>query len=68
MTDTLDLPPDLLEIAACPACHSSFAVDYDTHELVCSSSACGLCFPVRDGIPVLLIDQARRPGTAAGGR
>ena len=61
MPDTMDLSPAFLAIAACPACHSKFAVDYDAHELVCASSSCGLAYPVRDGIPVLLIDEARRP-------
>lgn len=58
------LSPEFLEIAACPACHSKFAVDYDSHELVCTSNQCGLAYPVRDGIPILLIDEARptRPG------
>lgn len=60
----MDLSPAFLEIAACPNCHSKFAVDYDSHELVCSSSSCGLAYPVRDGIPVLLVDEARRPGRA----
>ncbi len=55
----MDLSPEFLAIAACPACHSKFAVDYDRHELVCTGPACGLAFPVRDRIPVLLIDQAR---------
>ena len=58
-TPELELAPAFLEIAACPACHSKFAVDYDAHELVCTSSVCGLAYPVRDGIPVLLIDEAR---------
>lgn len=58
----MELSPAFLEIAACPACHSKFAVDYDSHELVCSSTSCGLAYPVRDGIPVLLVDEARRPG------
>lgn len=57
----LQLSPEFLEIAACPACHAKFAVDYDTHELVCTSAQCGLAYPVRDGIPILLIDQARQP-------
>ncbi len=61
MSDSMDLSPALLEIAACPACHSKFAVDYEKHELVCSNAECGLAYPVRDGIPVLLIDEARRP-------
>jgi len=58
-TGELELSPDFIAIAACPACHSKFAVDYDTHELVCASALCGLAYPVRDGIPILLIDQAR---------
>lgn len=53
------LDPAFLEIAACPACHSKFAVDYESGELVCSAAQCGLAFPVREGIPILLIDQAR---------
>lgn len=55
----IDLDPAFLEIAACPACHSKFAVDYESNELVCSATQCGLAFPVREGIPILLIDQAR---------
>ena len=62
MSETMDLSPEFLEIAACPACHSKFAVDYDSQELICASPACGLAYPVRDGIPVLLVDEARRPG------
>lgn len=58
----VELSADFLEIAACPSCRSPLAVDYDRRELVCTSSACGLAYPVRDGIPILVIDQARRPG------
>lgn len=61
MSDDNELSAEFLGIAACPACHSKFAVDYDQDELVCLSSACGLAYPIRDGIPVLLIDQARSP-------
>jgi len=62
VSDQMNLSTAFLEVAACPACHSKFAVDYDSAELVCASSSCGLAFPVRDNIPVLLIDEARRPG------
>ncbi|TRY19770.1 Trm112 family protein [Tessaracoccus rhinocerotis] len=55
----MDLSPEFLEIAACPACHSKFAVDYDESELVCTGQDCGLAYPVEDRIPVLLIDRAR---------
>ena len=57
--DQLALSQEFLSIAACPACHAKFAVDYDAHELICTNQACGLAYPVRDQIPVLLIDQAR---------
>lgn len=57
--DQLNLSPEFLAIAACPSCHAKFAVDYDEQELVCTNQACGLAYPVRDQIPVLLIDQAR---------
>lgn len=57
----VELPADLLEILVCPACHSSLAVDHDRRELVCTGTVCGLAFPVTDeGIPVLLIDEARK--------
>ncbi|WP_405582278.1 Trm112 family protein [Streptomyces sp. NBC_01190] len=53
--------PSLLEILACPACHAPFREDTDASELVCTSATCGLAYPVRDDIPVLLVDEARRP-------
>lgn len=59
----IDLAPELLDILACPNCHGSLAVDHDRDELVCLAADCGLAYPVRQGIPVLLIDEARRPGT-----
>ena len=53
--------PSLLEILACPACHAPLREDADAGELVCTSDTCGLAYPVRDDIPVLLVDEARRP-------
>ena len=57
----VDLAPELLEILACPNCHGALAVDHDRDELVCLAADCGLAYPVRQQIPVLLIDEARRP-------
>jgi uncharacterized protein YbaR (Trm112 family) len=51
----------LLEILACPACHAPLREDTDASELVCTAAGCALAYPVRDEIPVLLIDEARRP-------
>ncbi|MEU1625647.1 Trm112 family protein [Streptomyces sp. NPDC020096] len=60
----MPLEPSLLEILACPACHAPLresAADAAEAELICTSGDCGLAYPVRDDIPVLLIDEARRP-------
>jgi uncharacterized protein len=57
----VNLDPALLEILACPDCHAPLRVDDAASELVCTG--CGLAYPVRDDIPVLLVDEARRPGS-----
>ena len=57
----LGLAPWLLEVLACPEDHAPLRVDEAASELVCTGESCGLAFPVRDGIPVLLLDEARRP-------
>ncbi|MCL2736211.1 MAG: Trm112 family protein [Propionibacteriaceae bacterium] len=55
----LELDSTLLGILACPACHANLSVDYDAKELVCTSAACGLAYPIRDNIPIMLVDEAR---------
>jgi len=50
----------LLAILACPHCHGTIREDEAASELVCTGE-CGFAYPIRDGIPVLLIDEARRP-------
>ncbi|WP_446039835.1 Trm112 family protein [Streptomyces sp. SID1121] len=59
----MPLEAGLLEILACPACHAPLndRTTADTPELACTSEECGLAYPVRDDIPVLLVDEARRP-------
>ena len=56
----MSLPKDLLEILACPKCKETLREEGDW--LVCQSSNCGLRYPVRNGIPIMLIDEARKPG------
>jgi len=54
----MNLDPALVEIVRCPDCKGTLA--QQDAELVCT--ACGLAYPVRDDIPILLVDEARRPG------
>ena len=64
-TGPLGLDPALLSILACPDTHHTpLTVDEQNSELVCST--CGRAFPVRDGIPVLLLDEARQAGAGSG--
>ncbi|PLX82098.1 MAG: hypothetical protein C0616_03160 [Desulfuromonas sp.] len=49
---------ELLDILACPQCKQPIEPDLDNQELVCKQ--CGLAFPIRDDIPVMLIDEARK--------
>lgn len=47
----------LLEILVCPADHGTLREEAD--RLICQR--CGRRYPVRDGIPVMLIDEAEQP-------
>jgi uncharacterized protein YbaR (Trm112 family) len=51
----------LLDILACPNCHGELRADEETSELICTGQ-CHYAYPVRDDIPVLLVDEARKPG------
>jgi hypothetical protein len=50
----------LLEVLVCPACRAKLKQAGD--RLVCQGEACGLRFPVRDDIPIMLIQEAEKPG------
>lgn len=50
---------ELLEILACPACKTKVVLKDE--RIICTNGACGLRFPVRDGIPVMLIEEAEKP-------
>jgi uncharacterized protein YbaR (Trm112 family) len=39
-------------------------VDEEASELVCTNDECGLAYPVRDDIPVMLVDEARDPAAS----
>jgi hypothetical protein len=47
----------LLEILVCPLCKGKLVHDKGAAELICKVDR--LAFPIRDGIPVMLVDEAR---------
>ena len=50
--------PRMIEALVCPVTHSRLRYDAARAEL--QSDAAGLAFPIRDGIPIMLVDEARR--------
>ena len=53
-----ELDPKLLEILVCPLTKGPLIYDRAAQELV--SPRAGLAYPIRDGIPIMLVDEARR--------
>jgi uncharacterized protein YbaR (Trm112 family) len=53
----MDIDPKLLEILVCPVTKTGLVYDREKQELI--SRKAGLAFPIRDGIPVMLTDEAR---------
>ena len=51
------IDPKLLEILVCPISKTQLVYDRQKQELV--SKAAGLAYPIRDGIPIMLVDEAR---------
>lgn len=58
--------PKLLEILVCPLTKAPLSYDAEKQELI--SESAGLAYPIRDGIPVMLIDAARQIDDAPGRR
>jgi uncharacterized protein len=52
-----EIDPKLLEILVCPLTKGPLRYDREAQELV--SEEAGLAYPIRDGIPIMLIDEAR---------
>jgi len=57
MADASEIDPRLLEILVCPLTKSPLRYDRQRQELV--SLEAGLAYPIRDGIPIMLVDEAR---------
>ncbi len=57
-TITMAIGKDLLEILACPQCKGEVKLTSAEDGLVCGR--CKLFYPIKDDIPIMLIDEARR--------
>jgi uncharacterized protein YbaR (Trm112 family) len=53
----MTIPSELLEILVCPKCRGELEYRREPESLVCH--ACRLVYPVEDGIPIMLIDEAK---------
>lgn len=51
--------PELIELLVCPACHGGIEYKDRRNLIICGN--CGLHYPVRDNIPIMLVDEATRP-------
>ena len=56
--DKTGIDPKLLEILVCPLTKSALSYDRDAQELI--SKQARLAYPIRDGIPIMLVDEARQ--------
>ena len=61
----LRLDPALLEVLVCPITHGPLKYDKVRNELV--SHQLGRAFPVRDGVPIMLVEESRLLDDEAGG-
>lgn len=52
------ISPELLEILRCPKCKSEVEINEDQSSLKCVNAECSLVYPIRDEIPVMLIEEA----------
>ena len=57
MAETRKVDPKLLEMLVCPVTKTRLEYDAEKQELI--SKAAGLAYPIRDGIPIMLPDEAR---------
>jgi uncharacterized protein len=58
MSDTPSYNRQMLEALVCPLTQARLKYDVENQELI--SEAAKLAFPIRDGIPIMLVDEARK--------
>jgi len=52
----MEINQDVLELLLCPKCKGNVALDAAHSRIICAH--CKLCYEIRDGIPIMLIDEA----------
>lgn len=52
-----------LEMMACPECHGKLKYEKSSKEMICET--CQLAYSVQDGIPVMLVEEARKINDSA---
>jgi uncharacterized protein len=57
MSEPAKIAPELLAILVCPLTKMPLRYDEANQELI--SKTAGLAFPIRDGVPIMLVDEAR---------
>jgi uncharacterized protein YbaR (Trm112 family) len=58
MSDTAEIDPRLLEILVCPVTRGPLTYDRERQELV--SQGAQLAYPIREGVPIMLPEEARK--------
>ena len=53
-----EIDPKLLEVLVCPLTKGPLSYDRENQELI--SKQAGLAYPIRDGIPIMLVEEARQ--------
>lgn len=60
----MSIDAELLEILRCPNCKSKVELTDDNSGLRCINEECRLIYPIRENIPVMLVDEAHRDESA----
>jgi uncharacterized protein YbaR (Trm112 family) len=53
------ISPELLEILRCPKCKSEVKINDEQSKLTCQNAECRLVYPIKDEIPVMIVDEAK---------
>ena len=55
----MPISPELLEILRCPKCKSKIELTENKNGLRCTNAECRLVYPIREDIPVMLVEEAK---------